>query len=211
MQNLAHTASTAVFTFVMEGPGVQELSDESWAMDQLTVSVTPVPEPSAVWLAVAGLAGLAGGFESGHAWHDAAIHALALGFVFAMVFGHAPIIFPAVAKVRIPYHPFFYLPLAVLHVSVLARLIGDLSSNLALGQAAGVANALALLLFIVTMVISVARGQKKWTRRALSRAGSARWSLRLNEETSHSKVATSSRGLSHFFSDSIRTRFSGDS
>ena len=77
-----------------------------------------------------------------------------------MIFGHAPIIFPAVAKVRIPYHPFFYLPLAVLHVSVLARLIGDLSSNLALGQAAGVANALALLLFIVTMVISVARGQK---------------------------------------------------
>lgn len=57
LQNLAHTASSAVFTFVMEGPGVQELSDESWAMDQLTVSVTPVPEPSAVWLALAGLAG----------------------------------------------------------------------------------------------------------------------------------------------------------
>lgn len=57
LQNLAHTASTAVFTFVMEGPGVQELSDESWAMDQLTVSVTPVPEPSAIWLALAGLVG----------------------------------------------------------------------------------------------------------------------------------------------------------
>lgn len=57
LQNLAHTASTATFTFVMEGPGVQELSDESWAMDQLTVSVTPVPEPSAAWLALAGLAG----------------------------------------------------------------------------------------------------------------------------------------------------------
>jgi hypothetical protein len=112
------------------------------------------------WLALAGLLGLAGGFALGSPLRDAALHAVFLGFVFSMIFGHAPIIFPAVAKVRIPYHPFFYLPLAVLHVSVLARLIGDLSSNLALGQAAGVANALALLLFIVTMVISVARGQK---------------------------------------------------
>lgn len=55
LQKLAHSTSTAVFTFVMEGPGVQELADESWAMDQLTVSVTPVPEPSAGWLALAGL------------------------------------------------------------------------------------------------------------------------------------------------------------
>lgn len=37
--NLAHTASTATITFVMEGPGIQDLGDESWAMDNLRISV----------------------------------------------------------------------------------------------------------------------------------------------------------------------------
>lgn len=58
LQNLAHTASSAVFTFQMEGPGIQSLDDESWAMDGLTVSVSAVPEPSAGALALLGLAGL---------------------------------------------------------------------------------------------------------------------------------------------------------
>lgn len=55
LQDIAHSASTATFTFLIEGPGVQALDDESWAMDKLTVSVTPVPEASAGWLALAGL------------------------------------------------------------------------------------------------------------------------------------------------------------
>ena len=37
---------------------------------------------------------------------------LLLGFVFSMVFGHAPIVLPAVARLRLPYHPVLYLPLA---------------------------------------------------------------------------------------------------
>jgi hypothetical protein len=52
--NFAHTASTAQIDFFIFGPGNQDLSDESWAMDNLTVSVTTrgnpatgaVPEPS---------------------------------------------------------------------------------------------------------------------------------------------------------------------
>ena len=113
-----------------------------------------------VWLAAGGLLWLVYGGVMAGPIYDAVLHAVFLGFVFAMIFGHAPIIFPAVAKVRIPYHALFYLPLAVLHASVLARLAGDLSSRLALSQAAGVANALALLLFIATMIASVARGRK---------------------------------------------------
>lgn len=58
LQNLAHTASSAVFTFQMEGPGIQPLDDESWAMDGLTVSVSAVPEPAAGTLALLGLGGL---------------------------------------------------------------------------------------------------------------------------------------------------------
>jgi hypothetical protein len=57
------------------------------------------------WLVLAGLLGMSGGFLPGHPWRDATLHAVGLGFVFSMIFGHAPIIFPAVVRVKIPYHP----------------------------------------------------------------------------------------------------------
>lgn len=34
---LAHSASTAVLVFTLEGEGVQSLEDESWAIDNLRV------------------------------------------------------------------------------------------------------------------------------------------------------------------------------
>lgn len=57
---LAHHASTAVFTFQIEGVGVQQLADESWAMDNLRVSVNAVPEPASAMLLLAGLAMVVG-------------------------------------------------------------------------------------------------------------------------------------------------------
>src|SRR6185295_4182215 len=36
--HLPHVASTATFTFQIEGPGIQSLNDESWAMDNFRVS-----------------------------------------------------------------------------------------------------------------------------------------------------------------------------
>lgn len=112
------------------------------------------------WLAWGALLGLAGGFEAGDPLRDAALHAIFLGFVFSMIFGHAPIIFPAVAKVRIPYHPAFYLPLAALHLSLLLREVGDLAGQQELLRYAGIGNAAALLLFILTMLISVVRSRR---------------------------------------------------
>jgi hypothetical protein len=56
-QRLAHSAGTAVFGFQIEGPGIQPLADESWAMDNLRVSVSAVPEPRADLLMLAGLVG----------------------------------------------------------------------------------------------------------------------------------------------------------
>ncbi len=112
------------------------------------------------WLAVAGLLGVAGAFVPGHAWRDAALHAVGLGFVFAMVFGHAPIIFPAVVRVKMPYHPVFYLPLVALHASLLLRVAGGLGDSFALRHGAGLGNAFVLLLFIATMAGSVVRGRR---------------------------------------------------
>ncbi len=108
-----------------------------------------------VWLAIAGLLGLTGALTPGHPWRDAALHAIGLGFVFAMVFGHAPIIFPAVTRIRIPYHPALYLPLALLHLTLAGRILGGLGDNFALRQYAALTNGLVLIVFIATMVVLV--------------------------------------------------------
>ncbi len=110
------------------------------------------------WLAVGGLLGMAGGFALGNPLRDAALHAVFLGFVMSMIFGHAPIILPALARIRIPYHSAFYLPLMALHASLLARVIGDFSETPALTRLAGIANAMALLFFILIVLVSVVRG-----------------------------------------------------
>ena len=114
-----------------------------------------------VWLALAGALGMTGALLPGDIWRDAALHAIGLGFVFAMVFGHAPIIFPAVARVKIPYHPLFYVPLLVLHASLALRIGGGLVGDFAAQRAGGAANAVALLLFVTTILASVVRGKRQ--------------------------------------------------
>lgn len=55
--NFAHSASSAQIDFFIFGPGNQSLDDESWAMDNLSVSVTTlaIPEPETYSLLLAGL------------------------------------------------------------------------------------------------------------------------------------------------------------
>ncbi len=80
-----------------------------------------------VWLGVAGLLSLRyGGVTAGMAY-DAGLHSLFVGFTFSMIFAHAPIILPAMTGLAVPYHARFYLPLALLHGSLLLRVAGDLA------------------------------------------------------------------------------------
>lgn len=112
------------------------------------------------WLAVGAALGLAGSFAPGHPGRDAAMHAIFLGFVFAMVIGHAPIIFPAVMRVKIPYHPFFYVPLLALHLSLIVRMAGSLGGGSPWQQTGATLNGVSLALFVLTILASVVRGAR---------------------------------------------------
>ncbi len=100
------------------------------------------------WLAVAGAAWAATAL--GLPLRDTALHALGLGFIVSMMMGHAPVILPAVAGVKLQFGSFFYLPLAALHLSLLLRLAAgwDAMPLRALGASF---NAIAIALFAVTV------------------------------------------------------------
>lgn len=78
------------------------------------------------WLGIAGLLLLAVPPTAGTFAYDAVVHALAIGFVLSMIFGHAPIILPAVTGWRVRYGAAAYAPLALLHLSVFLRVAADL-------------------------------------------------------------------------------------
>lgn len=90
---------------------------------------------------------------------DAALHAVFVGFVLAMVFGHAPIIFPAILRVKLPYHGSFHLPLVLLHASLLLRVAGDLAGLPEWRAWGGAGNALCIAVFILTMLAAAVRGR----------------------------------------------------
>jgi hypothetical protein len=101
-----------------------------------------------VWLAVGGAAWLAFGAAAPALARDAMLHALFLGFVISMVFGHAPVILPAVLRVPLPYRPRFYAHLALLHLGVFVRVTGDIAGVPAAWQLGGVLTVVAILLFV---------------------------------------------------------------
>ena len=110
-----------------------------------------------VWLAVAGLLWLGAGAQAGGSLYDAMLHALFLGFVLSMVFGHEIVIVPAVLGVTLRFGRRFYAPLLVLHLSLVTRVVGDLAGGFALWQLSGLTNVVAVLLFVAVSV-SAARG-----------------------------------------------------
>jgi len=93
--------------------------------------------------------------------HDAALHAITLGFVFSMVFGHAPIILPAVTKLALPYRPVFYAPLLLLQVSLVVRLGGDAAGRADWTRSGALLNAIALAAFVVVTASTIVRGLRR--------------------------------------------------
>lgn len=110
------------------------------------------------WLAVAGVAWIA--MALGYPTRDVALHALGLGFIISMVMGHALVILPAVTGIKVDFNNAFYVPLLLLHASLIVRLA--LSSRHAAGAAL---NAAALALFAVTMLVSALRRRARQSPR----------------------------------------------
>ena len=103
------------------------------------------------WLGVAAGLGLAG--------QTSAWHALWLGFVWAMVFGHAPIMLPALAGWRPRPTRWALLPLGVMGLSLAARILADALAWPGLKGLAGAGHALAWALFAAIMVRAVRQGR----------------------------------------------------
>ena len=100
------------------------------------------------WLVVAGLFGLWHGLPFAGLAYDAQLHMIFVGFVFSMIFAHASVIIPSLSGKLVPYHPYFYVPLIVLHIFLAVRIIGDIVGQLGVREVGGHGNVLAILLFL---------------------------------------------------------------
>lgn len=113
-----------------------------------------------VWLLAAGIIGLYLPELNPGSSYDAFTHTIFMGFVFSMIFGHAPIIFPAIAKVKITYHHAFYLPLVLLQLSLLLRVCGDFLFIANLRKTGGLLHVIAVAIFIMVMVRTTLMNKK---------------------------------------------------
>jgi hypothetical protein len=95
--------------------------------------------------------------------YDAALHSFFIGFVFSMIFSHAPIIFPAVLKLPLKiYRPILYVWFALLQASLVLRVAADVIEDVSIRRVAGLLNGIAILLFFITIAVTVQMELKKW-------------------------------------------------
>ncbi|MCU7551709.1 hypothetical protein OCK74_21490 [Chitinophagaceae bacterium LB-8] len=115
------------------------------------------------WLVITAALFLAGNHSA--FGYDAALHSFFIGFVFSMIFSHAPIIFPAVLKLPLKiYRPVLYVWFALLQTSLVLRIVADVIESIHARRIAGLLNGVAILLFFVTIAVTVKMELKKWNR-----------------------------------------------
>ena len=110
-----------------------------------------------VWLAVGGVLALVYGGMTAGPYYDAILHSLFLGFGFAMIFGHAPIVFPAVLGLPIRYSSRLYSHLVLLHLTLLLRVGGDLLLWIPGRQWGGLLNGVVLVIFLGNTAMALKR------------------------------------------------------
>jgi len=113
------------------------------------------------WLGAGGLAWLWFGGDLTTFHYDIMLHTVFLGFVFSMIFAHAPVIFPSVVQRPLPYRRDFYLHTLLLHLSLALRLAGDLWGSYPAYRWGGLLNVLAVLVFVANTARAIASARSK--------------------------------------------------
>ena len=121
------------------------------------------------WLGIGGALALYQGGVTAGPYYDAILHSLFLGFVFAMIFGHAPIILPGLANIVLPFSRSLYAPLVLLHLSLLLRVVADLVAWYPGRRWGGMFNVITLLLFMALTANAVRAARTPETRSQPSR------------------------------------------
>lgn len=107
------------------------------------------------WLLFSGIVGLVYGNQGAGVVYDAFLHSVFIGFVFSMIFGHAPIIFPSVLNRPLNYKSSFYIHLALLHLGLILRVFGDFGNIWDLRLWGGLISTVAVALFVLNTVRSI--------------------------------------------------------
>ena len=114
--------------------------------------------PGYIWLGLGGLFVVLSALAPFPLVYDAMLHAVFLGFVISMIFAHAPIIFPAVLGLSLPYRPWFYAHLVLLHAGLALRIAGDLMTAEPLREWGALLNGVALAWFLVATGLAACLG-----------------------------------------------------
>ncbi|MFB6262904.1 MAG: hypothetical protein ABEL76_04655 [Bradymonadaceae bacterium] len=133
--------------------GLFDVARRTARREGLTAYIGRVLLVGYAWLGVGGgLLVAAGGATAGPLF-GAAWHAVLLGFVFSMIFAHAPVVLRALAGLRVSFHPVLYTGPVVLSLTLVLRVVGDLGGWFALRSAGGIGNAAAIGLFALSVAV----------------------------------------------------------
>jgi hypothetical protein len=114
-----------------------------------------------VWLGIGGVLWILFAGSIAGPFYDAMLHSLFLGFAFTMIVAHAPIIMPAVLGGTVRYRADYYAPLALLNLSLIVRLCGDLGGRGDVRQWGGLLGVVAVLAFLASTMRTALGGRTK--------------------------------------------------
>lgn len=132
-----------------------DIARKGWRMQGLPRFIAACMLLGYMWLVIAGTLFLWSGSIVSGPRYDAMLHGIFLGFVFSMIFGHAPVIFPGVLGVRMVFSWWSYVPLLMLHLTLLGRVAADLFARDLGRRHGGMGNAASILVFLILTASSV--------------------------------------------------------
>jgi len=90
--------------------------------------------------------------------YDILVHSFFIGYTFAMIFAHGPIILPGVLGIiSKPYHPILYASLFLVQGSLLFRILADVMLSSIGRKWSGVFTGVGILLYFATLIVLVVR------------------------------------------------------